>query len=164
MQRNKEETKDDPEEPGNFKKRATLIKQSLDGELPKEKPEKQETSKFASKNKEDDEISKESEKSVKLSDNDSSKKEVKKKKQLPPLKKVTSPSKDIPQKKVRSKTNNKNPKSWVSKMPPTIGHNIRKDVPDLPEYDEEKFCIYSVFREKILDKIIREQLMEMAKE
>lgn len=51
----------------------------------------------------------------------------------------------------------------MNKMPPNIGHLIRKDVADLPDFDEEKFWIYSVFREKILDKIIREELKEIGK-
>lgn len=44
-------------------------------------------------------------------------------------------------------------------MPPNIGHNIRnQNVFASKDYNEEKFLIYSVFREKILDKVLREQI------
>ena len=53
-------------------------------------------------------------------------------------------------------------KNWVTNMPPTLGYNTRTNSADFPEYDEQKFLIYSVFREKILDKIVKEQLKDIA--
>jgi hypothetical protein len=52
-------------------------------------------------------------------------------------------------------------KAWVSTLPPTIGHEIRGNLEGLPNYDEEKFCIYSVFRTTILDSVIRESAKEV---
>lgn len=52
---------------------------------------------------------------------------------LPPLKTVTKP---VSVGRVKSPGVNK---TWVNKMPSKLGHNIRNDTSDLPEFDEEKF-------------------------
>ena len=59
-------------------------------------------------------------------------------------------------KQSRSHSSNK----WTTNMPPTIGYNTNVNSSDLPEYNEKEFVIYSVFREKILDKIVREHLKD----
>ena len=50
----------------------------------------------------------------------------------------------------------------MNNMPPTLGYNSRTNSMDFPEYDEQKFLVYSVFREKILDKIVKEKIREVA--
>ena len=66
-----------------------------------------------------------------------------------------------PKKPTQSKQVTVKQATWKSKIPPSLGHNIRKDIKGLPKFDEEKFCIYSVFRESILYKVMREQISEV---
>ena len=51
-------------------------------------------------------------------------------------------------------------KKWVTNMPPTLGYNSHINNAELPAYDQKEFVVYAVFREKILDKILREQLKD----
>lgn len=129
-----------------IQKQATLLKKQLD-----DKPDDKKESKFnADKNIDYSDFSG-SEKSIEQP------KPVEKPKQpkLPPLKFKN--KKKESSKRVESK-------KWVNKMPPTLGHNIRGDLTGLPQYDEEKFCIYSVFREKMLDKVMREEMRDVVQD
>lgn len=51
-------------------------------------------------------------------------------------------------------------KKWVTNMPPTLGYNANVNTAELPEYNEKEFLVYAVFREKILDKVLREHLKD----
>ena len=130
-------------------KQATLIKKQLEEDMKSIEPKNK--SKFG-KDKDDSSDFSGSEKSVEPQP--VPKPAVKPQTKLPPLKLTNN---KLPKAVTSPKT-----KNWVSKMPPMIGHNIRQDLKGLPDFDEDKFCLYSVFREKILDKILKEELKEVA--
>lgn len=83
---------------------------------------------------------------------------------LPPIKDNEKPLNNLKQSNDKSSSSQqKKTKEWVKNMPPMLGHNIKeKETSDLLKFDEKKFWVYAVFREKIFDKILREEMKKIA--